>query len=115
MLLDCLTWIEPRNELLGDLRTKDLRFLLNDRKGAKAAIKLILHTDILAQFRPIARQELAKRTNQHQRPENMTNAISEWEEHMLSENSELDNSQFDSDDASISQADHTQTAGFESP
>ena len=55
VLLDCLTWIEPRNKLLGDLRTKDLRFLLNDRKRAKVVIKLILHIDILAQFRPIAR------------------------------------------------------------
>ena len=55
VLLDCPTWIEPRNELLGDLRTKDLRFLLNDRKGVKAVIKLILYIDILAQFRPIAR------------------------------------------------------------
>ena len=55
VLLDCPIWIEPRNELLSDLRTKDLRFLLNDRKGVKIVIKLILHIDILAQFRPIAR------------------------------------------------------------
>ena len=73
VLLDCPTWVEPRKELLDIFYTKNLRILLNDRKGAIAATKFILHTNILAQFRRIARQELAKRTNHHQRLENASN------------------------------------------
>ena len=117
VLLDCPTWVEPRKELLGVFRTKDLRVLLNDRKGATAATKFILHTDILAQFRRIARQERAKRTNYHQRPENAINLnlIPDWEENVLINNPESNTSQFDSEDASTSQADHRQSAGFESP
>ena len=39
----------------------DLRKLLNNQKGAKAAVKFVLQTDLLAQFRLIARAEHAKR------------------------------------------------------
>ena len=116
VLLDCPTWAEPRKELLGVFRTKDLRILLNDRKGALAAIKFILHTDILAQFRRIAKQKLVKHINYHQQSENISNhnLISDWEENVLMYIPESNNSQFDSEDASTSQADHRQPAGFKS-
>ena len=115
VLLDCPTWTEPRKELLDASRSKDLRKLLNDRKGAIAAIKFILHTDLLAQFRGIARQEQAKRLGQHQQPETEIDINSNWEEILLADISDSDSSQSESEDAGISQANHRQSAGFESP
>jgi hypothetical protein len=47
--------------ILGDFRTTDLRKLLNDSKGAKAAVKFVLQTDLLAQFRLVARAEQEER------------------------------------------------------
>jgi hypothetical protein len=115
VLLDCPTWTEPRKELLNVSRSKDLRKLLNDRKGAIAAIKFILHTDLLAQFRGIARQEQAKRLGQHQQPEIEMDFNSNWEEILLADISDSDSSQSESEDAGISHANHRQSAGFESP
>src|SRR6266496_4887807 len=57
ILLDCPTWTEPCRELLDAFHSKDLHKLLNDQKRAIAAIKFVLHTDLLAQFGHIARQE----------------------------------------------------------
>ena len=61
VLFVCPTWSALRTEILSDFRTTDLRKLLNNHKGAKAAIKFVLQIDLLVQFRLIARAEQAKR------------------------------------------------------
>ena len=106
ILLDCPIWTEPRRELLGTFHSKDLRKLLNDRKGAIAAIKFVLHTDLLAQFGRIARQERAKRQGHHQhqfrQPEIETVITTSWEQNVLVDYSASDISQSESEDASAS-------------
>ena len=62
VLFVCPTWSALRARILSDCRTTDLRKLLNDYKGAKAAIKFMLQTDLLVQFRLIASSEQANRT-----------------------------------------------------
>ena len=62
VLFVCPTWSALRAGILSDCRTTDLRKLLNDYKGAKAAVKFVLQTDLLAQFRLIASSEQANRT-----------------------------------------------------
>ena len=61
VLFACPTWSALRTGILSAFRTTDLRKLLNNQKGAKAAVKFVLQTDLLAQFRLIARAEHAKR------------------------------------------------------
>jgi ribonuclease HI len=61
VLFACPTWSALRKGILSAFRTTDLRKLLNNQKGAKAAVKFVLQTDLLAQFRLIARAEHAKR------------------------------------------------------
>ena len=62
VLFVCPTWSALRAGILSDCRTIDLCKLLNDYKGAKTAIKFVLQTDLLAQFRLIASSEQANCT-----------------------------------------------------
>src|SRR5438067_10785956 len=60
VLFACPTWSVLRTGILSAFRTTDLRKLLNNQKGAKATVKFVLQTDLLAQFSLIARAEHAK-------------------------------------------------------
>jgi hypothetical protein len=46
---------------LGEIRSTDMRELLNTYKGATAAVRFVLHTNLLAQFSLVARIEQAER------------------------------------------------------
>jgi hypothetical protein len=59
VLLSYPTWSALRIGILGDY-TSDLRKLLNSYKGAIAAVKFVLQTDLLAQFSLVATLEQAK-------------------------------------------------------
>jgi ribonuclease HI len=115
VLLDCPTWSEARRGHLGTLQTADLRKLLNDPNGAKAAVKFILYTDLLAQFRTVARQEQAKHLHLAQNHTQET----EWNSNSGSgflfqiEDSESDNTQSDSENACSSPADSMLFTGVE--
>jgi hypothetical protein len=47
--------------LLGELRTTDMRVLLNTYEGATAAIEFVLRTNLLLQFSLVARKEQIER------------------------------------------------------
>ena len=57
ILLYCPLWRDIRCQKLAGLRITDLREILNSPKGAEAAIRFILRTGILTQFRRVAREE----------------------------------------------------------
>jgi hypothetical protein len=59
VLLVCPTWSALRTRLLGELRTSDIRVILNSTTGATAATRFILHTNLLDQFRLVAREAQA--------------------------------------------------------
>jgi len=59
VLLACPTWSVLRMRLLGELRTSDIRVLLNSTTGATAATSFILLTNLLDQFRLVAREAQA--------------------------------------------------------
>jgi hypothetical protein len=61
ILLSCPTWSTLRMRILGELRTTDMRVLLNTYEGATAAIEFVLRTNLLAQFSLIAGKEKVKR------------------------------------------------------
>ena len=50
VLLSCPRWVDEREEELGEL-TRDLREILGTEQGATAAIRLILRTGLLEQFK----------------------------------------------------------------
>jgi hypothetical protein len=57
ILFVCPTWTVLRTEILSNFCTRDLRILLNDSKGAKVAVKFVIQTEWLIQFKLIARSE----------------------------------------------------------
>src|SRR5450755_2455091 len=61
ILLSCPTWSALRMRILGELRTTNMRVLLNIYEGATAAIEFVLRTNLLAQFSLVARKEQVKR------------------------------------------------------
>jgi hypothetical protein len=63
VLLSCPQWERGREEELGDM-VRDLKEVLGTRHGATAAIRLILKTGLLEQFKATAqakREEQARR------------------------------------------------------
>jgi hypothetical protein len=54
ILLFCPTWSTLRMRILGELRTTDMRILLNTYEGVTAAIEFVLRTNLLAQFSLVA-------------------------------------------------------------
>jgi hypothetical protein len=54
--------------ILGELRTTDIRVLLNTYEGATAAIEFVLRTNLLAQFSLIARKEKVERPRDAEEP-----------------------------------------------
>ena len=57
VLLSCPTWAAQRHQYLAQLRTLDLKKVLGTPEGVKAAVEFILATNILAQFKRVAREE----------------------------------------------------------
>ena len=53
VILTCPKWREQRRAHLGEVH--DLKQILTNQQGATAAIRMILATDILAQFREVGR------------------------------------------------------------
>jgi hypothetical protein len=54
--------------ILGELRTTDMRVLLNTYEGATAAIEFVLRTNLLAQFSLVARKEKVKHPRDAEEP-----------------------------------------------
>ena len=113
VLLVCPTWNALRQELLSKFQTTDLRKLLGERKSALAAIKFILQTDLLAQFRAVARQEQAKRQQQQLLHETNSHLYNE-ESLSQEDNFESDSSQSDSIFSGDTQAVNMLFTGVES-
>jgi hypothetical protein len=61
ILLSYPTWSTLRMRILGELRTTDIRVLLNTYEGATAAIEFVLRTNLLAQFSLVAGKEKVER------------------------------------------------------
>jgi hypothetical protein len=61
ILFSCPTWSALRMRILGEIRSTDMRELLNTYKGATAAVRFVLHTNLLARFSLVARIEQAER------------------------------------------------------
>jgi hypothetical protein len=81
-----------------------LRKLLNDHKGAKAAVNFVLQTDLLAQFRLVVRLEQAKRL----RSSGPALDCGDNDENGVIENEhEQDNSYLSSEETGIPQAERT--------
>ena len=57
VLLSCLRWRNLRQQHLARFKTSDIRQLLNTPDGVKATTQFILATNLLPQFRRIAREE----------------------------------------------------------
>jgi hypothetical protein len=53
---------------LGELRTTDMRVLLNIYEGATAAIKFVLRINLLTQFSLVAREEQIGRLRDAEKP-----------------------------------------------
>jgi hypothetical protein len=68
VLLSCPTWSALRMRILGELRTTDMRVLLNTYEGATAAIEFVLRTNLLAQFSLVAREEQVGRPRDAEEP-----------------------------------------------
>jgi hypothetical protein len=51
VLLKCHKWQTERAELIGSLRTRNLRQILTERKSCRAAVKMIQRTKLLKQFK----------------------------------------------------------------
>ncbi len=130
VLLSCPTWSALRMGILGDFRTTDLRKLLNSYKGAIAAVRFILQTDLLAQFSLVAKVEQAKRlrnadpeeSNRHRfsppppgnRPPIDASNLENTDEEENREESEPDISQSDSENGDISDRNRTPLTDNES-
>ena len=54
--------------ILGELRTTDIRILLNTYERASAAIEFVLRTNLLAQFSLVARKEQVERLQNVEEP-----------------------------------------------
>jgi hypothetical protein len=54
--------------ILGELRTTDMRVLLNTYEGATAAIEFVLRINLLAQFSLVAREEQVGRPRDAEEP-----------------------------------------------
>jgi hypothetical protein len=57
ILLICSTWTTLRSRYLAELKTLDIRKILNSIKGSKAAVQFILATNLLPQFQRVACEE----------------------------------------------------------
>jgi hypothetical protein len=57
ILLICPTWTILRSRYLAELKTLDIRKILNSIKGSKAAVQFILATNLLPQFQRVACEE----------------------------------------------------------
>jgi hypothetical protein len=64
ILLVCPKWRDLRQRYLAQLRTTDIRKLLNTPKGTKAVVQFTLATDLLPQFQRTAREEQEKRNGE---------------------------------------------------
>jgi hypothetical protein len=53
VVLECPKWQQEREELGEPLRTNDLRRVLSSKEGCRAAIKLVLRTKLLEQFKGV--------------------------------------------------------------
>ena len=60
ILLSCPQWMREREEELGDM-TRDLKEVLGTKHGATAAIRLILKTGLLEQFKATAQAKREER------------------------------------------------------
>jgi hypothetical protein len=56
VLFTCPQWTELREEHIRPLRSTNLRTLLNSAKGCNAAVRFILRSQLLEQFKGIARE-----------------------------------------------------------
>ena len=56
-LLGCATWESQRRKILGSYRFRDIRIILNTRKGSLKAVKFLLATGRLEQFKAVTLQE----------------------------------------------------------
>jgi hypothetical protein len=54
--------------ILGELRTTDIRILLNTYERASAAIEFVLCINLLAQFSLVARKEQVERLRNAEKP-----------------------------------------------
>ena len=61
VLLSCPKWASQRHQYLAQFRTLDLRKVLGTPEGTRATVEFILATNILAQFRRVAREEQGNR------------------------------------------------------